>query len=847
MWLRSMGISVAACMVMASTALAQPAFRTADVETIFDGATGKAAADLDGDGRVDLLFPAGQAGTVSVFWGTDNGTFTEQFPTYDTGVQPLAAAVANFDGHIGDAGGLADIATMDSGTISVILGLGNRQFSSSPIITVADGLTSPNAAIATDFEGNPLDFNNDGFADLVVANGEEQGTVLVFYGNGDGSFQSAGDSLSTGQMTSAVVAADLNHDGHLDLVASNRNSNTLSIFIAQPDGTFGAGTTISGGEAPQGIAVGDFNEDGKLDVVVADRNADSFSYLAGNGNGTFAAAVAFSAGFQPADVAVADFDGDGHLDVAVANNLSQDVTVAYGDGKGDFPTRRQFLSDAGTIGVLAGWFFPHLMLDANNDGRPDAVTLNIVFQVASTYEVLLSRPGRTFQAAENVSTLSKPSALAVGDINSDGRPDMVLADQESAVTLITPGADGFSTRSFDVGGGSIGVWLADLNGDAHPDLIVLRDDRVVIALGDGHGGFGAKSEYMVSTASGGITAADFNEDGAMDIVVTEGDNGTIALLLGHGDGTFSGPTHFSVLPTSGPITDIFPLAVIAQDLDKDGHVDLAVASFVESGSLLLVYNQGDGTFGQCSGNSSHCNADSDCSNGQSCTGASQVVGLVAGRRTLAVQSIDADGDGIPDLLTANQDTTGMLLFRGLGGRNYATPQGFTTGDGTASALALRDIDGDGHRDALVASRASDRIFIHPYQSTSPFFNRFATQSCPQSGCLGTGPQPVAVAGADVDDNGTYDVLSVNSFSGTVTMNINTRASTLLRGDGNDDGKVSAADLVAVTRAVSASRGSAVEDAVLAGKVQPPTLAVDADGDGKLTATDAIGVAARLFR
>src|SRR5207249_2998980 len=123
-------------------------------------------------------------------------------------------------------------------------------------------------------------------------------------------------------------------------------------------------------------------------------------------------------------------------------------------------------------------------------------------------------------------------------------------------------------------------------------------------------------------------------------------------------------------------------------------------------------------------------------------------------------------------------------------------------------------------------------------------------SCPHPGCLATGRTgrtrlPEGIAAADFDDNGTYDVINVNDGGANVTVAVNAGSTSLMRGDGNLDARISAADIVAVMATVAVANQRAVEDAVRAG--QAATLALDADGDGLLTTTDAVGVVARLFR
>src|SRR5262245_38397769 len=124
---------------------------------------------------------------------------------------------------------------------------------------------------------------------------------------------------SVGTTPQAVVAADFNNDGRLDLATANASSSNVSVLLGNANGTFQSAQTFTTGEGPKSIAVGDFNGDGALDIATA--NASDVSVLTGNGNGTFGSPSSISIGTSPESVAVGDFNGDGKLDLAATSNV----------------------------------------------------------------------------------------------------------------------------------------------------------------------------------------------------------------------------------------------------------------------------------------------------------------------------------------------------------------------------------------------------------------------------------------------------------------------------------------------------------------------------------------------
>src|SRR6266851_2435330 len=133
-------------------------------------------------------------------------------------------------------------------------------------------------------------------------------------------------NFEVGSRPLSVAVGDFNGDGVQDLVVSNRNSNNVSVFLGNGDGTFQAARNFNAGSTPSSVAVGDFNGDGWQDLVLA-AETEVVVVLLGNGDGTFGGAQWFGAGLAPFSVVVGDFNGDMRPDLAVANQNSNSVSV----------------------------------------------------------------------------------------------------------------------------------------------------------------------------------------------------------------------------------------------------------------------------------------------------------------------------------------------------------------------------------------------------------------------------------------------------------------------------------------------------------------------------------------
>jgi hypothetical protein len=346
------------------------------------GATG----DFNNDGKPDLAIMSSLTNSIYILLGNGDGTFavTPSSPVLGVGTIPcinanqasncsLTAGDFNHDGNAD----LAETSGFDN-TVIVLLGHGDGTFSSAPGSPITVG-TFPQAVRSGDF-------NQDGILDLAVANAGDD-TVSILLGNGDGTFTPApGAPAATGGFPFFLAVADFNTDGRQDLAVSNENDSTVSILLGNGDGTFTpAGSPIPGFNYNPGVVVAaDFNGDGYIDIAATNFTAVSPSpngtvtVLLGNNDGTFHAAPGspVAVGVDPFAMVAGDFNEDGVTDLAVANYglitnaPTQTLTLLLGGGDGTF-------TPAGTPTQLGDSPNDLVVADFNGDGTPDLAIPNI--------------------------------------------------------------------------------------------------------------------------------------------------------------------------------------------------------------------------------------------------------------------------------------------------------------------------------------------------------------------------------------------------------------------------------------------------------------------------------------
>lgn len=286
--------------------------------------------DFNGDGKLDFAV-ANDGESISIFLGNGDGTFQPQIVTPVT-LQAFTLAVGdlNGDGKLDVVVGY--INTSATTNVGVLLGNGDGTFQ--PVVNYpAGGTNTEGAALA--------DLRNNGLLDLVVSNPNEN-TICVLFGNGDGTFQ-APAIYAAGTYPDWNLLADFNRDGYVDI--ANTVSNSVGpAFEELPNlgnGTFSSFTEYGTGNQPVALVSADLNGDGKLDIASTSGSASNLnvSTLLGNGDGTFQTFHSFYAPTNTNSLAVGDFNHDGLLDLVTADYSNNEVSV--------------LLQDTGTIVALS--------------------------------------------------------------------------------------------------------------------------------------------------------------------------------------------------------------------------------------------------------------------------------------------------------------------------------------------------------------------------------------------------------------------------------------------------------------------------------------------------------------
>jgi hypothetical protein len=706
-------------------------------------------ADLNGDGRDDIVVTNRFSNDLSILLGAGDGTFLPEL-RLTAGLGPSSVAVGdlNHDGYpdlvVGNAG---DLLTLTPGSdLSVFLGHGDGTFGAETRIVVGP---RPVAVALGDVDG-------DGDQDIVVALGPGfrtlgPGTVLSLLGHGDGTFQSP-IVTSAGLGIQDMALADFDGDGRIDAAIANYGTSDVTILLGSGGGGFVAGESIGVGSAPARLLVTDLNEDHRPDLVVSGGYAGGLSVLRGRGDGTFALLGPFPAGDAPFGAVSADFNGDGHPDVAVAsgNTSSYDsggVRVLLGAGDGSLGPQTVTHTGDGLYAITMG--------DYDRDGKTDlAVGTGALFgdRDPDTVSVLFGDGEGRFAGEDLYFAGHGLWDVKVADFNRDGIPDIEVTDRAAGsynggvYVLLGLGSGKFGQATFyRAGGDDYGTAIGDFNHDGALDLAVVGYfPQLSVLLGRGDGTFLDGGFYNGSTGSTAIATADFDRDGILDLAITSSSDDITSVWRGAGDGTFQ---EYAQLPV-GPL----PFDVQVDDFNRDGNPDLLVTNVGDfsghvpiGGGLSILLGHGDGSF-------------------------APPIPAAVGTGPFRSATGDFNEDGLPDVAVANRYSNSVSILLG-DGTGALGPQSVIPRGREPFAIRVADFDLDGHADLAVVSGDS-KIGILYGRGDGTFEDRD-----PAIGLVQVGPLAVG----DFNQDGQPDL--VGAFAGGVGVMLNQGP----RGDSDHDG------------------------------------------------------------
>lgn len=576
------------------------------------------SADVDGDGRPDLVCVVRGSRAVTVLPGRAQGSFGKPY-TLEVAEPPRAvkARPINSKGEhalfvLGD-GALAILSTSPGGSV--------RSFT----LPVTEG--------AVDFEVGEI--SNDQIPDLVVLLADR---LLVLPGKGNGTFGppqevaffenarrvflhnvdrdggkdalvATGDGLLLyrGADIAAVAAAlsepmraieqqrlpfsgpaagldvvDLDGDGYADIAITEEDRGTLTVLMGRGEGTFLVEGSYVTGRGPGDVVLSDLNGDRMPDGVVLNHVGDSLTLLIGSHAG-FRSSRSLVAGSEDLKaVAAGDFNGDGHADLAAISESSGQVTLFAGNGNGTFVPHTPVQAGTRLRAAVAGRFRPG---DIDDLAIADFATDEVVVLHGGVHE--------PFGSSQRIGVGEGPSAIVAGPFAAEAAPALVTANEVgSSLSILADDGRGRFTlaQSIPVAIEPRFLLAGDVTGDGRLDLMAGNDrsDTVVVLAGTEHGLAPPRSDHLGDRARP-LVAEDLDADGHVDLVMADEGGDAIEVLPGTGRGTFGARVLFPVAP--------HPHSAVVGDFNEDTRPDVAVVHPRGATITILLNSSGSAQAG----------------------------------------------------------------------------------------------------------------------------------------------------------------------------------------------------------------------------------------------------------
>jgi hypothetical protein len=682
-----------------------------------DGAESVFAADVDGDGDMDVLSASCKDDTIAWYENDGSENFTPHTITKDA-VWARSVFAADVDGDgdmdvLSASGGDDKIAWYDND--------GSENFTPHTITEDAHGAHSVFAA----------DVDGDGDMDVLSASIDD--SKIAWYANG-GSENFTAHTITIDDVKSrSVFAADLDGDGDMDVLSASGHDG-VTWYANDGSETFTAHTITTDVNDAWSIFAADVDGDGDMDALSASLYDNKIAWYKNDGSGNFTAHTIATDANRARSVFAADVDGDGDLDVLSASWWDDKIAwyenprrFDFGDAPAPYPTT---LSEDGAQHEAIG---PRLGVDRDfeSDGTHSATadaddTNGIDDEDGVSFGTI--QTGR-LGASVTVNVQNDPNAKldAWVDFNGDGcwgGPFEQIADN---VTV----ADGnniihFDVPSWAIDGQSYGRFRLSTAGDLAPGGLAddgeVEDYQVTItAPAPASGVFGSEN-VITDEASGAhsVFAADLDGDGDLDALSASLYDNKIAWYKNDGNDNFTAHT---IATVAGGAKEVF-----AADVDGDGDVDVLSAS--GDNRIAWYDNDGSGSF-------------------------TPYTIATAPYGPESVFAADVDGDGDTDVLSASWWDDTIAWYANNGSENF-TPHIITMAADGAESVFAADVDSDGDMDVLSASSRDSNIAWYENNGSEGFTPHIITTDVPSA---------QSVFAADVDGDGDMDVLSASGSDG----------------------------------------------------------------------------------